>query len=90
MALRSTRADLVREALADDIISGRVPAGTRLDEASLAKRFAVSRTPVREALRELATTGLVRSKAHQGARRRSAPGRGSPRRAACPPARGRR
>ena len=67
MSTPSTRADLVREALADDIISGRLPAGTRLDEASLAKRFAVSRTPVREALRELAATGLVRSKAHQGA-----------------------
>jgi len=66
-APRSTRADLVREALADDIISGRVAAGSRLDEASLARRFAVSRTPVREALRELAATGLVRSKAHQGA-----------------------
>jgi DNA-binding GntR family transcriptional regulator len=64
---RPTRADLVREALADDIISGRVPPGTRLDEASLARRFSVSRTPVREALRELAATGLVRSRAHQGA-----------------------
>ncbi len=67
MAARPTRADLVREALADDIICGRVPAGARLDEASLARRFAVSRTPVREALRELAAAGLVRSRAHRGA-----------------------
>jgi DNA-binding GntR family transcriptional regulator len=67
MAPRSTRADLVRETLADDIISGRLPAGARLDEAGLARRFAVSRTPVREALRELAATGLVRSRPHQGA-----------------------
>jgi DNA-binding GntR family transcriptional regulator len=67
MGPRATRADRVREALADDIISGRVAPGTRLDEASLARRFAVSRTPVREALRELAATGLVRRGAHQGA-----------------------
>lgn len=67
MTVKSTRADRVSEALADDIVAGRLEAGARLDEASLAKRFAVSRTPVREALRELAATGLVRIKAHQGA-----------------------
>lgn len=64
---KPTRADRVREALADDIIAGRLPAGTRLDEASLAKRFEVSRTPVREALRELAATGLIDARAHLGA-----------------------
>ncbi len=64
---KSTRLNQVREALADDILSGRLAAGTRLDEASLAKRFAVSRTPVREALRELAATGLISSRPHQGA-----------------------
>lgn len=67
MSANGTRADRVRDAIADDIIAGRLAAGARLDEAALAKRFAVSRTPVREALRELAATGLVRSKAHQGA-----------------------
>jgi DNA-binding GntR family transcriptional regulator len=61
------RADLVRDTLADDIIAGRLRAGTRLDETSLAKRFAVSRTPVREALRELAASGLAESRAHVGA-----------------------
>jgi DNA-binding GntR family transcriptional regulator len=64
---RQTRADRVREALADDIIAGRSPPGTRLEEAGLARRFAVSRTPVREALRELAATGLARITPHQGA-----------------------
>ena len=67
MTTKTTRADRVREALADDIVAGQLAAGTRLDEASLAKRFAVSRTPVREALRELGATGLVRSQPHQGA-----------------------
>jgi DNA-binding GntR family transcriptional regulator len=67
MTTKRTRADRVREALADDIVVGRLTAGARLDEVRLAKRFAVSRTPVREALRELAATGLVASRAHQGA-----------------------
>jgi DNA-binding GntR family transcriptional regulator len=61
------RADRVRDTLADDIIAGRLRAGTRLDEVSLAKRFAVSRTPVREALRELAASGLAEARAHVGA-----------------------
>jgi DNA-binding GntR family transcriptional regulator len=66
MTGKATLADKVRAALADDIITGRLAAGTRLDEAGLAGRFAVSRTPVREALRELAATGLVSGRAHQG------------------------
>lgn len=57
--------DLIRE-LADDIINGRLLPGIRLDEQSLAKRFGVSRTPVREALRELASTGLVEKQPHKG------------------------
>jgi DNA-binding GntR family transcriptional regulator len=67
MTRKTTLVDKVRAALADDIIAGRLAAGTRLDEAGLAGRFAVSRTPVREALRELAATGLVSGRAHQGA-----------------------
>jgi DNA-binding GntR family transcriptional regulator len=67
LSRKPTRADRVREALADDILAGRLQAGTRLDETSLAKRFDVSRTPVREALRELAATGLVDARAHLGA-----------------------
>ena len=39
----------------------------RLDEQQLAQRFAVSRTPVREALRQLATTGLIDVKPRRGA-----------------------
>lgn len=41
------------------ILSGELPAGAKLDEMVLAKRFKVSRTPVREALRQLASAGLV-------------------------------
>jgi DNA-binding GntR family transcriptional regulator len=65
--VKTTRVDRVREALADDILSGRLESGARLDEVSLARRFDVSRTPIREALRELAAVGLVRTRAHSGA-----------------------
>jgi DNA-binding GntR family transcriptional regulator len=41
------------------VLSGELPAGAKLDEMVLARRFNVSRTPVREALRRLASTGMV-------------------------------
>jgi DNA-binding GntR family transcriptional regulator len=42
-----------------EILSGVFAPGFRLDEQFLAQRYKVSRTPVREALRQLATTGLI-------------------------------
>lgn len=48
-------------------MSGRQRPGTRLDEKALAERFKVSRTPVREALRQLAASGLVEWRPHHGA-----------------------
>lgn len=47
------------EEIEDLIVQGELAAGEKLDEQTLAQRFGVSRTPVREALRELAMTGLV-------------------------------
>ncbi|MBN8938132.1 MAG: GntR family transcriptional regulator [Rhizobiales bacterium] len=53
--------------LEDDILSSTLKPGDRLDEQSLARRFEVSRTPVREALRHLASSGLVEIRKNQGA-----------------------
>ena len=46
---------------------GALAPGTALDETELARRFAVSRTPVREAIRQLAASGLVETRAHRAA-----------------------
>lgn len=54
-----TTVDEMVRSLADDIVHGLLQPGTLLDEGSLALRFGVSRTPVREALRELVAMNLV-------------------------------
>ena len=59
-----TSAEDIRQKLADRIICGELAPGTALDETSLATQFAVSRTPVREALRLLAASGLIDQKPH--------------------------
>jgi len=46
-------------ALREDILSGRLSAGTALSETDLAERLGVSRTPLRAALARLALEGLV-------------------------------
>ena len=51
--------EAVSERLRDEILEGRLPAGTRLVETELAERFGVSRCPVRDALQELSRTGLT-------------------------------
>ncbi|MBR1123614.1 GntR family transcriptional regulator [Bradyrhizobium lablabi] len=62
-----TRAEELRLQLADEIVRGTLAPGAPLDETDLARRFSVSRTPVREALRQLAASGLVEARAHRGA-----------------------
>ena len=61
-----TRTAELAAALADDILRGRLTPGLRLDEQELAQRFGVSRTPVREALGQLAATGLVEHRPRRG------------------------
>jgi DNA-binding GntR family transcriptional regulator len=67
MTVSRTLSETIRQTLADDILQGVYPPGARLDEMRLAKRFNLSRTPVREALRQLIPTGLVEMRPHRGA-----------------------
>jgi DNA-binding GntR family transcriptional regulator len=64
---RATRTDWVRRQIADEIISGTLRPGQELDEKKLAEAFEVSRTPVREALRQLSAANLVDWLPHQTA-----------------------
>jgi DNA-binding GntR family transcriptional regulator len=57
--LDRSRSDRIAETLEEQILTGRFPPGTRLDEASLGEEHGVSRTPVREAFQRLALSGLV-------------------------------
>ena len=57
----------IRDAIEDDIVTGKLPPGTKLDEGGLCRRFDVSRTPVREALRYLAECGLIELIRNRGA-----------------------
>jgi DNA-binding GntR family transcriptional regulator len=54
-----TLAEQVAARLRDDVLSGRLAAGQRLSQESLAEQFQVSRVPIRDALRELEAEGLV-------------------------------
>ncbi|NVO24318.1 GntR family transcriptional regulator [Donghicola mangrovi] len=57
--------------LIDDLRAGRLTAGDRLRETELAERFGVSRTPIREAIRQLEADGIVTHLPRQGATIRS-------------------
>jgi DNA-binding GntR family transcriptional regulator len=57
----------VRDQLRSDILLRRFPSGTRLQQSELAKRYGVSITPIREALRDLTAEGLIDFGAFSGA-----------------------
>jgi DNA-binding GntR family transcriptional regulator len=56
-----------RDQIEDEIATGQLKPGERLDEMSLAERFGVSRTPIREALQQLAAGGMVEIRPNRGA-----------------------
>ncbi|MBQ6622184.1 MAG: GntR family transcriptional regulator [Mogibacterium sp.] len=50
-----------------DILSGKIKSGTKLTEQSICKQYNVSRTPVREAFRQLESDGLIENIPNRGA-----------------------
>jgi DNA-binding GntR family transcriptional regulator len=59
-------AEEISRRLEDEINGGQLLPGDPLDERELAARFGVSRTPVREAISQLAAQGLVTAAPRQG------------------------
>lgn len=62
-----TKAAVIARNLAQDIASGRFAPGTALDETEIAAHYGVSRTPIREAIRQLTASGMLQTRAHRGA-----------------------
>jgi DNA-binding GntR family transcriptional regulator len=66
-----TKADEIALALEEAIVSGELAPGSVLRQEQVSAQYAVSRTPVREALRRLAALGLVSFEANRGFRVRT-------------------
>lgn len=64
---KSSAPDVVRDGLRKAIFDGDLVAGTQLRQDELASRFGTSRIPVREALRQLESEGLVTLHPNRGA-----------------------
>jgi DNA-binding GntR family transcriptional regulator len=62
-----TAHEYVKDSLRQAILRGTIPGGSRLVQKDVARDLQVSTTPVREALRDLATEGLIRLDPHRGA-----------------------
>ena len=59
-------ARLIREQVLSSILRGELQPGQRITEPAIAAKLGVSRVPVREALRELESAGMVESRKHTG------------------------
>ncbi|MDJ0826091.1 MAG: GntR family transcriptional regulator [Rhodobacter sp.] len=63
---KGSSAHRIEAALMEDIAAGALSPGERLDETSLAERFGVSRTPVREALSRMTAQGILVARDKRG------------------------
>jgi DNA-binding GntR family transcriptional regulator len=64
---KPTQAERIRASLAEAIVRGELGPGVALDEVTIAEKFEVSRTPVREAIRQLEAIGFAEARPHRGA-----------------------
>lgn len=62
-----TRKELAFRYLQDKLASGVLSPGDRLSDLALAREMGISRTPVREAINQLASEGMVEMRPHEGA-----------------------
>ncbi len=60
------RTERLRDVLEEEILTGVLRLGDRLEELQLAERFGVSRTPIREALFQLSAAGLIEQRPRRG------------------------
>nr|WP_029767264.1 GntR family transcriptional regulator [Haloglycomyces albus] len=63
---RESTAGIIAHRLREAIMTGALPPGAQLGEAELARRFNVSRGPLREAMQRLVSEGLLRSERYRG------------------------
>ncbi|MFD1832707.1 GntR family transcriptional regulator [Streptomyces desertarenae] len=68
MIRRSTLRAQIADALRDEVLSGRLPAGRGFTVKEIAEQYGVSATPVREALVDLSAQGLLDVEQHRGFR----------------------
>lgn len=61
------RSEQMSDLIEERIVTGLYPPGMRLDETELAADLGVSRTPIREALIQLSSAGLVEIRPRRGA-----------------------
>lgn len=65
--MRGNVSTRLRDQIEDSILTGVLAPGSRLDEMSLAEKYGVSRTPIREALMQLSAAGLIDIQPRRGA-----------------------
>lgn len=63
---RNTLRQQIAEALCDEVLAGRLPAGRQFTVKEMADQYGVSATPVREALLDLCSQGLLDVEEHRG------------------------
>ncbi|AGP56248.1 GntR family transcriptional regulator [Streptomyces rapamycinicus] len=63
---RNTLRQQIADALCDEVLAGRLPAGRQFTVKEIAQQYGVSATPVREALLDLCSQGLLDVEEHRG------------------------